>query len=445
MRVELDRRVLLFSLAVSLAAGLAASAWPALRSIAGAEADAARSAGSRTIGSVRHRRLRRSLLVSEIAVSALLLVGAGLMLQTFRALWQADVGFSPGGVLAFRVGLPVYYGVEQRRQFHRELLHRLESLPGVGGAAVNSNLPFTDTQAERQTVHVDGHDATTLAARPYVNVQRVSAQYFDVMALPVLHGRAFDARDRGDTQPVAIVNRRFASRFWPGQDAIGKRLRQFSDGDDWLTVVGIVGDVRHESLTAPEGYDVYLPSEQSPESWNHVVVRVDAGDPMRLADAARRAVWAINPHQPVGEMQSMRDVMLDTAWQQRASAFLLGAFACLALALATIGIYGVTAYAVGQRRREFGIQRALGASRVALALVVVRDVGWTAGAGLLVGLTLAALAGRAVQPLLYGVEPLDAVTFAGVAMVLATVAIGAALVPARRAAHVDPLVAMRND
>jgi predicted permease len=386
------------------------------------------------------------LLVGEIAISALLLVGAGLMLQTFRALWQTDVGFTPGGLLTFRLGLPVYYGPERARQFHEELVTRLEALPGVRGAAVNSNLPLAQVaQADRQTLIVEGQDSASSAANPYVNYQRVSNRYFDVMGVPVIQGRVFDARDREGTQPVAVVNRRLAERFWPGQDPIGERLRQPNPNALWLVIIGVAGDVRHESLTASEGFDVYLSATQSPQTWNHVVVRASQGDPMQLADAARRAVWAINPQQPVTEMQSMRERMLDTAWQHRASAFLLGVFASLALALATIGIYGVTAYTVGQRVREFGVRRALGAQRIDLALVVLREVGRTAAIGLAAGLGLALLATRAVRPLLYGVAPFDALTFTVVALLLLSVALVASLAPARRAARTDPAITLRLD
>jgi predicted permease len=368
------------------------------------------------------------------------------MLQTFRALWQADVGFTPGGLLTFRLGLPVYYGPERARQFHEELVTRLEALPGVRGAAVNSNLPLAQVaQADRQTLLVEGQDLPSSAANPYVNYQRVTSRYFEVMGVPLMQGRGFDARDRDGTQPVAVVNRRLAARFWPGQDPIGKRLRQPIPNAPWIVIVGVAGDVRHESLTASEGFDVYLAATQSPQSWNHIVVRVAQDDPMQLADAARRAVWAINPQQPVTEMQSMRERMLDTAWQQRASAFLLGVFAALALALATVGIYGVTAYTVGQRRREFGVRRALGAQRADLALVVLREVARTAGIGLAAGLGLALIATRAVRPLLYGVAPIDALTFTSVALLLLSVTLVASLAPAGRAARTDPVITLRMD
>lgn len=446
MTVQVDTRAVLFTAVVSAVAGLTAAVWPALRTSTVSDVEAIRSAGSRAIGSARHGRLRRALLIGEIAVSALLLVGAGLMLQTFRVLWQADPGFAPGGLLTFRVGLPVYYGPARARQFYEELLTRLESLPGVQGAATNSNLPLAQVaQGDRQTLVAEGQDVAQIAANPYVNYQRVSHRYFDSMHVSTLAGRAFDARDGEGTLAVAIVNRRLAERLWPGQDALGKRLRQPAANAPWLVVVGVVGDVRHESLTAPEGFDVYLSAMQSPQSWNHVVIRTAQGDPMQLADAARRAVWAINPLQPVTEMQSMRERMLDTAWPQRASAFLLGVFACLAVTLAAVGIYGVTAYTVGQRRREFGVRRALGARRLDLAAAVLREVGHAAGIGLAAGLGVAVLATRAVRPLLYGVTPLDPLTFAAVALLLFGIALAAATIPARQAAAVDPVITLRGE
>jgi putative ABC transport system permease protein len=444
MTVQIDFRVLLFTLVVSIAVGLAATALPALRTARVADADALRSAGSRAIGSLRQGRLRRVLLVGEIAISALLLVGAGLMLQTFRALWQADVGFNPGGLLTFRVGLPVYYGPERARLFHDELASRLEALPGVRGSAVNSNLPLAQVaQADRRTLVVEGQDPPASAANPYVNYQGVGDRYFEVMGVPVLQGRGFDARDRDGTQPVAMVNRRLADRFWPGQDPIGKRVRLPEPNTPWLIVIGIAGDVRHESLAASAGFDLYVSARQSPQAWNHVVLRVAEGDPLQLADAVRRAVWAINSQQPVTEMQSMRERMLDTAWQQRASAFLLSVFAALAVLLASVGIYGVTSYTVGQRLREFGVRRALGAQSLNLAFVVLREVSVTAAIGVVVGLGLALVATRAVRPLLYGVAPFDPFTFASVALLLVAVALASSLLPAGRAARTDPAITLK--
>jgi predicted permease len=444
MEPAIDRRALLAAIGLSLLAGAAAALVPAWKTTSGADFEALRA--GRSSGGVQHRRVRRALLVAEIAVSVLLLVCAGLMLQTFRALWQSDVGFSPDRLLSFKVALPVYYSPPQAREFQRNALTRLEAIPGASGAALNTNLPFSQLgQAERETVIVEGQDPTAIARNPYVNYQRVAGRYFEITGIAIQQGRGLDDTDREGGQLVAVVSRRFAERFWPGQHAIGKRLRRAGSEAAWLVVVGVAGDVRHASVTSPPGFDVYLSALQAPQSWNHFLVRLTTRDPMAAADDASRAIWALNPQQPVSDIRAMKDRMLDTAWQQRASAFLLGVFATLALALASVGIYGVTSYTVGQRLREFGVRRALGAQRSDLTLAVLREAGLTTGVGLAAGLAAALAASRALRPLLFGVAPLDAVTFIGVPLVLSAVSMAAAVGPARRAARTDPLVALKSD
>lgn len=438
-----DWRVLLFALAVSLTIGLIAALVPALTMTLDNESESLRAAGSRAIGSARQGRLRRTMVIAEIAISVFLLIGASLMLQTFHALWRADVGFTPRGLLTLSVGLPAYYSDARTLQFQEELLDRLERLPGVTGAATNANLPLANVgQADRQTVVVEGQDGVAVAANPYVNYQRVSPRYFDVMQIPMLRGRAFDGRDRADGAEVAVVSRRVAERFWPGQDAIGKRLSPPGSAE-WRVVIGVVGDVKHQSVTSAEGFDVYFAAAQSPDAWSHFIVRATDAEPGALTTEVQRTVWAMNPEQPVTDIASMQERIGASAWQQRASAFLLSVFACIALLLASVGIYGVMSYSVGQRLREFGLRRALGARRRDLAAVVLREIAHTAGVGALAGLALAAVAAQWLRPLLYGVAPLDITTFVGVPVIIALVALIASLGPARRAARIDPLMALR--
>jgi predicted permease len=444
LRID-DRNVLLFALAVSFVTGLVTTVVPALSITASSDGETLRAAGSRAIGSARQGRLRRALVVGEIAVSVILLIGAGLMAQTFRALWASDVGFEPRGLLTFKVALPAYYSGTRALQFQQELLERLNALPGVMGAAMNANLPLAQVgQADRQSVVVEGQDVAAVAGNPYVNYQRVSQTYFDVMGVPILLGRAFDNRDVAGGALVALISGRFAERFWPGQDPIGRRLRQPGD-DAWRVVIGVAGDVRHQSASATPGFDVYLAATQGTEAWSHFVVRTADEQPRALTNDVQRAVWALNPRQPVTDIVSMQKRMLDTAWQQRASAFVLGVFASLALVLASVGIYGVMSYSVGQRVREFGLRRALGAQGRDLALVVLREIGTTAAVGVIVGVTLAATAAHAIRPLLYGVAPTDALTFAAVPLVVGLLALVASAGPARRASRIDPLTALRSD
>jgi putative ABC transport system permease protein len=443
--VTLDGRVLAFAVTVSAATGVLAAVLPALRTTDDVDGRALQAAGGRSVGSAGHTRLRRALLAGEVAVSVLLLVGAGLMGRTFLALWNADTGFQPRGLLTFKVALPVYYDDDAKRQFQRQLLEKLTALPGASGAACNANLPLANIgQAERETVLVEGQAADEVARNPYVNYQRVCGDYFGVMRLPIVRGRALDAGDRERGRRVAVVSRRFAERFWPGSDAVGRRLRKPGANAPWVEIVGVAGDVRHESIADPSGFAVYLPAAQAPNSWMHFIIRAATVDPMGLVDAATQAVRSINPQQPVNDVEAMQERALDTVWQQRAAAVLLSAFGAMALLLASIGIYGVVSYTVGQRMQEFGVRRALGASPLDLLGTVLADTAGAVVVGAVAGLAGSAGAAVAMRRLLFGVAPIDALTFVGVPVVLSLVAIAAALVPARRATRVDPLVALRD-
>jgi putative ABC transport system permease protein len=413
---------------------------PALRATT---SDTAALRATRAAGGAPPRDVRRAVLVSEVAVSVFLLICAGLMLRTFQALWRANGGVRSEGLLTFKVALPVYFTPAELRAFQRGLLERLDALPGVGGSAANSNLPLAQVgQDERETVMVDDQDGSAMSRNPYVNYQRIAGRYFDVMGISIVAGRAFDDRDREDGLPVAVVSRRFARRFWPSEDPIGKRLRKPRAGGPWMTVVGVARDVHHASLVAAPGLDVYLSAAQFPEGWNHYVVRVAGDAPMAWADSVRQAVWSIDRDQPVGDVEPMQERVLDTAWRQRASAYLLGIFGLLALALAALGIYGITSVSVGQRTRELGVRRALGATGGDLLLAIVRETAAAAALGASLGLALGLLVAQAMRPLLYGIAPTDALTFAAAPLILLVVGVLACLGPARRASRIDPLTAM---
>jgi putative ABC transport system permease protein len=437
----MELSVILLAAVTSLLAGVVASAAPALRMTT--DVAALRRAGGRAIGGVRHARLRRILLTSELAVSVVLLVMSGLMMQTFLALWQTDLGFRADGLLTFKLALPVYYNDDATRQFQRQLLERLQALPGVTQATCNANLPLARVgDDERDTVLVEGQAPLDAAANPYVNFQRVCDRYFDTMRIPILRGRALTAADRDGTSLVAVVSSRAASRLWPGRDPVGQRFRKLGSTDPWIQVVGVTGDVRHASVASPPGFDIYLSAEQMPDGWMHMVVRTDRAEPMSLVQEARAAVRAINPQQPVGEFQTMQERALDTAWQQRVAAFLLGLFSLLALALASVGIYGVTAYSVGQRLEEFGVRRALGAQPRDLLSVVLLETAGVALSGIAIGLGAALAGARIIRTLLYNTGVVDPTTFVAVPLILLTVAMAAAFLPARRAARLDPMRAL---
>jgi predicted permease len=444
MDATIEPRVVAFAMIASAIAGLAASAAPALRITRSENDEALRLAGGRTIGASRHSRLRRALMASELAVSVLLLVLSGLMVQTFVALWQTDLGFRARGLLTFKLALPVYYDEEATRQFQRQLLARLHALPAVTAATCNANLPLARVgQAERETLVLDGQSVADAAGNPYINFQRVCDRYFEVMQIPILRGRALGTTDRSGAVLAAVVSRRAADRLWPGRDPIGQRFRKVGPDAPWIHIVGIADDVRHAAIAAAPAFDIYLSAEQMTDGWMHFAVRTDSA-PMSLVNDVRRAVHAINAEQPVGEFQPMEERAMDTAWQQRVAAFLLGVFSVMALVLAAIGIYGVAAYTVGQRTQEFGLRRALGAGSRDLVSTVLREIVGVAALGTASGLVAAAASVRVMKALLYETSPLDPVTFVAAPLTLMLVAILAATVPAVRAARIDPMSALRQ-
>ena len=446
MRFGLDGRALAVTFLLSLATGVLAGLTPALRTSAGRLPELLKAGGKSGGSSLRHGRLRALLVVAEVGLSLMLLVGAGLLARTFVSLGQTDPGFDPDRLLTFRVALPWTYEEEQTAAFQKNVLERLEVLPGVSAAAINANLPLAGgNQSGRGTVAAFGQPPSELAKNPYVNFQIVSPGYFGLMGIRLLRGRAFSPADREDAPPVAVVSERLARILWPGQDPIGKRLKRADSGrpdSPWSTVVGVVTDVKSQSLTVEPGPDIYVSSLQVIDGWMYFLLRTEV-DPESLVDDVRGAVAAVDPNQPVHDVLPMRERLLETVWQQRVSGLLFGLFAALALGLAATGIYGVLSYSVEQRARETGIRMALGARPGQVLREILGETLRLTLLGVALGLAGAIALARALASLLYGVSPLDPPTFAAVCLLLVAVALAAGYLPARRATRVDPLEALR--
>jgi putative ABC transport system permease protein len=383
--------------------------------------------------------------VGEIALSVLLLVASSLLLESFANLRGVDPGFRSDHILAARMDVPEtrYRDFSHRTQFFQAVLERVRSLAGVRSAGLTSVLPLT-WKSGMAGFAPEG------VPRPEVQYgaldRVVSAGYFEAMRIPLLRGRLFEESDGPDAPRVAIVNETMARKFWPNQDALGKRFG-FDRDSGRIQIVGIVGDVRQMGLNELPKEEMYFPYWQAQGNYmtpGTVVVRT-AGDPTGLAKAVREAIWSIDPSQPVSDIMTMDDVLDREVAERRVQAVMLGGLAALALILACVGIYGVMAYLVAQQKQEVGIRMALGAQpREILGLVLGRGARLTfTGVGF--GLAAAVLATRLLRSLLFDVSPMDARTFAGVAVLLTLVALGACYIPARRAMLVDPVVALREE
>jgi predicted permease len=437
--VGLDARALAFTLVLSAGTGLLFGLVPALRLARGELQGVLRGGGRGVAGT--SGRLRSGLVLAEVALSVVLLVGAGLLLRSFVALQRVEPGFDAERVLTFQLSLPraAYPRVEEQvRPFWGGLLDRVQVLPGVRAAAVTSNVPLTSPPYV--TFDVAGREA-----QPGEDVQpfTVSGGYFRAMGVPLVRGRTFTDTDAAGAPRVAVINAEAARRFWPGRDPIGARITT-GDSTEYMTVVGVVADVRQEGMSAKPYPQLYGVAAQNPDRAMYVVVRT-SGDPTALAGAVRRAVAALDPQLPVYNVATMEERVARSVARPRVTATLVAIFGISALALAAFGIYGVVAFSVAQRTRELGVRLAVGARAGDVVQLVVRQGMRPAVAGVAAGLVVAAGGARLIGGLLYGVGAADPATFVGVAVFLTCVALAATWLPARRATRVSPLEALRSD
>jgi putative ABC transport system permease protein len=442
--------LLLVALALVAAATIVAGLAPAVQLSRADVHDALKDAARGATEGTGRRRLRRGLVAVELALAMALVAGAGLMSRTMLRLTAVDPGFDPQNLLTFTVsadGTP-HADPLRRAGFFDDVGARLRQLPGVVAVSAINHLPLAgDTW--RFQFHPEGRPEPPRADAPSATWRVVEPGYFAAMRLPLARGREFTSADREDAPLVAIVNETMAREHWPQEDPLGRRVRVGMDATDPMyTIVGIARNARQSDWTAPIPEEIYVPYAQHAGEFGGTgmtfVVRT-AGDPLLLSTAARRAVWNVDASAPVSNLASMAEVVADKLWRARASALLVGLFAAIALGLATLGLYGVGAYAMSRRTREIGIRMALGARPGQVMRLAFAETLGPVLVGLAVGTAAALIVARLGRNLLYGIGPGDPVTFAGGALILAASALAAGWLPARRASRIDPLTALREE
>jgi predicted permease len=453
--VSLSGGVLVFAFLLSLLTGVLFGLLPALQAVHSSQVDALRE-GSRGSGSsARQTRLSRILVASEIALSLILLIGAGLLVRSFQHVLAMKPGFDPHNLVTAQIWLPVpndpktdpYVTIEKRAAFNREVLRRLATLPGAESVSVDawSSQPMSSRQHNQNRLTLEGLVAESDRA-PIAEFASVDPAFFPIMRMPLLAGRLFADADDDKSQPVAIIDEALAHRYWPGQDPLGKRIKPVGVQSTalWMTIVGEVGNIKSDGLDSSAAPHVYVPNYQRPSYAMSVYIRTKSA-PASLADAIRQTVQSIDPNVPVFAVRAMDDIVARSTAQRRFAMQIVGVFAVVALLLAAIGIYGVMAYSVSQRTHEIGIRMALGAQPGDVLSMTLGEGGRLVALGLGSGLLGAVILTRFLRSLLFNVAPTDAVTFASVSALLAVVALLACYVPALRATRVDPLVALRDE
>ena len=439
--VGVDARVLAFTAVLSIVTGLVFGLVPAVHAARDRFAGALKTGGRGQTGTAG-KRLRSALIVAELALALVLLVGGGLLLRTFVALQRVDLGFTPDGLMTGFVLPPAaaYTTDAQVRSFYDALLARGAAIPGVTQAALTSVLPLSgDSDTD---FLIEGRPEPAKSADANVTWYRiVSANYFSTMGIPLKSGRLFADRE---AEPTIVVNETMAKRYWPNEDAIGRRVRFGADPAPWMTVVGVVADVQVRGARKSAVAETYIPYWHQPEAGINVVLKT-AGDPAALAEPLRRMVKAIDPNIAVSSVETMDGIVATSIGSSRFYALLVGIFAGLALVLAAVGIYGVMSYAVAQRTQELGVRLALGAGEGQIFGLVIGEMLRLAAVGVVLGLGGSIALGQAIATMLFGVPAVDLVTFAATAAVLVAVALLAACLPARRAMRVDPMTALRAE
>ena len=441
---HVDTRVLLFAFALSLLTGMVFGLAPALTSMRVPILESLRGSGSREGASVKIRGSHGILIVGELAMALVLFVGAGLLIRTFIELISIPAGFDADGVLTAKITLPLatYQNGQQRAAFLRQLDERLTAIPGVVSAGLATVLPLQGTNSST-ALEIEGRAALDpIGDGPTADIADVTPGYFAALHIPLRGGRLLERRDLQATPPVLVTNEAFVRRYFPGEDAVGRRMRL--GRSDWFTIVGVIGDTKQAGLAAPVEPELFVPLEDVVDSNINLVLRT-RNEPTALLAAVRAVVNDLDRNVPLFDVETMDAQLARQVASQRFNATLLTAFALFALLLAGLGIYGVMAYGVGQRTHEIGVRMALGAAPPNILKMLLGRGLALAGTGIALGLAGSLILTRFLRSLLFGVQPTDFATFLGVTAVLVGVVILACWLPARRAMQVDPVVALRYE
>jgi putative ABC transport system permease protein len=453
--VNLDFKVLAFTAALAIGTGLLVGVWPALRVSRAASLTLSLHEGSRgTSDGAQRQRVRSGLVVAQVALALLLLAGAGLTLKSFRNAQNTPLGFNPANILVADVLLPKarYDTDEKVAHFNDQLVERIRALPGVEAAALGSNIPFDDNEWD-SSFHLTGTPPDPPGERPEAEINVVTPDYFRLMGMPLLHGRAFTADDRAGRPRSVIIDETLAQKYFPGKDPIGQQIddnRSDEKNPPPLTIVGVVPRTRNEAPGEDNVEQYHWPQmtfavDQVPNRGNMLLVRVKSGNPLALVPAIKRELQALDPDQAFAHISTMESNIANSLGSRRMMMSLLAAFAGIALLLASVGLYGVMALTVTQRTRELGIRLALGAQRADVFRLVLSQGMLLVLAGLIIGLLGVVGAGRGLQSVLYGVGGFDGPALSFALFALAVVALIACWLPALRATRVDPITAIRTE
>ncbi len=446
--ISIDWRVLSFTAATALVAGIVAGLAPALQLSRGAVAETLKEAGRGNAGGRRLGSLRDWLIVAEVAGAVVLLVGAGIMIRAFDQLLTQEKGFRSDSIQTFRVALGMRYARQQQKvQYYEQAQRDLAAIPGVQGVAFIYNPPLSRLDSVPPPIQLEGQSPVDALRNPYVNLQMASDNYFEFLKIPLKAGRFFNQFDREDTQPVTVISERLAKLLWPGQNPIGKRFLYNpvrNPPNPYYTVVGVAGNVQNRELGGEPSLEMYLSYRQRCDSNEFMLVRT-ALSPREFEQRAEQMMWAIDPEQSVFDFRSYDQRILDSIWQVRLSRMLLTIFGAVALILSAIGIYGVISFLVGQRRREIGIRLALGATPATVRRLIVQRGAAVGSIGAAAGLCASLALARLIEHRLSRVTAVDPLIFVGSVVVLISVSVLACIAPAWRASRLDPAITLRQE
>jgi predicted permease len=445
IQTTIDLRILLFTLGVSLLTGFISGLVPALKVSRVNPLSIIRGGSSSGLSS-RRNNLLRGLVSVEVALALTLVIGAILMLKSLSALQQVDLGFNPDNLLTANISIPEgkYSTPEQQTTFFNRVLQQAETLPGVQSAALINLIPFSETSQATKFL-IEGRPAPAPSAEQInrASYHMVSPRYFEAMKIPLISGRTFTEYDRKGAQDVAIISKKMAERFWAGTDPVGQRISLEDTPETLITIVGVVGDVKYLGLEAESEVELYQPFLQSPETSMALVIR--GANTSALAAPVRQVVWSVDKNQPVDNIRTMEQIIEARLGKDRALTKLLGLFSFVAVFLAGLGIYGVISYSVNQRTREIGIRMVLGAQRGDILGLILKQSLIFILLGVGVGLVGAHALTWAISGLLYGVKPLDVITFALSSLLIILIGVIASYIPARRALYIEPIAALREE